>query len=129
MQFENEELQILEYLNRKWSALDFDGAPLLLASKLSKQAENFQALEKVHKQLWDLESERRIVMTLNTSVVAAAQGLPLNDKFVHEYYDLVGRNAVKTTELNDERQRIIQEVNQAFGVNEVEKLYSLEAKA
>lgn len=114
MQFENEELQILDYLSRRWSALDFDDSPTLMSATLNKQRDKFQGLEKVHKQLWVLESERRKFM---------AEG----DKDQLDY-EAIGINAYKTTLLNDERQRLIQEVNQAFQVNEVEKLYALEGK-
>ena len=62
LQFEAEMLELLDYLNRKWQALDFEAAPLLTTSKLDKQLVQFAALEKIHKQLWDLESERRRLM-------------------------------------------------------------------
>jgi len=115
LQFEAEMLELLDCLNRRWQALDFEAAPLLTASKLNKQFVQFAALEKIHKQLWDLESERRKLMRIPTEGGAKDW-----------YYQMIGRNAEKTTLLNDERQRLITEVNAAFGVNGTEKLYALE---
>jgi hypothetical protein len=115
LQFEAEMLELLDYLNNRWQALDFEAAPLLTASKLNKQLVQFEKLEKIHKQLWDLESERRRLMMAQVAVDQS-------------YYD-IGRNAEKTTLLNDERQRLITEVNTAFGCNSTEKLYALEDKA
>lgn len=116
MQFENELLQILDVLDRKWHAVDFPGAPLLSGAKLYAMKEQFTALETLHAQLWDLESERRKLM------VGPSRSEVL-------YYANIGRNAEKTTLLNDERQKLIAEVNASFSVGDVEKLYALENKA
>ena len=122
-------LELLNYLNIKWQALDFEAAPLLTTSKLDKQLVQFAALEKIHKQLWDLESERRVLMQNNAAAGDSPIVKALRMICSEEYYVDIGRNAEKTTLLNDERQKIITEVNVAFGCHVVEKLYALEGDA
>jgi hypothetical protein len=126
LQFEAEMLELLDYLNRKWQALEFENAPLLMQSKLGKQFVLFEQLEKIHKQLWDLESERRVLMQNNAAAGDSPIVKALRMICSEEYYVDIGRNAEKTTLLNDERQKLITEVNVAFGFHGVEKLYALE---
>ena len=121
MQFENELLQILDVLDRKWNAIAFDGVVSLVDARLDKQIEQFATLETLHAQLWDLESERRRLMSRAMDFTSPD---PQN-----EHYAEIGRNAEKTTLLNDERQKLIAEVNASFSVGDVEKLYALENKA
>ena len=106
-QFEWELIEITEYLQKRYhgKVSEKDERKDIVAA-LDKQQQLMQKLQDVNKQLWDLEDKRRVLMS----------ELKMDEAEI-------GRNAIKTTLLNDERAAIIKEINLLYNVDAVEKTY------
>lgn len=92
---------------KKYYDVNFSGVNSPNCSMLALQAK-IEELDVTNAMLWNLEDERRKLM---------------KDVAVDQSYFEIGRNAEKTTLLNDKRAQLIKEINLLFGITGEEKLY------
>jgi hypothetical protein len=102
--FGDEERELQLYLEKTWF-------PAATADRV-KQLELFSAeLKKVNQSLWDLENKIRNLKSLSVEEC---------DKKAREIVSV----AFAIPELNDERARLVAEINALFGLVAQEKLYA-----
>ena len=106
--FEREVRELTLYITWKWNGRLSANKGIESKFKSDALAED---LYKINSQLWDLEDERRRLINVYSSGLYDHLGV------------LIVENAVRTTELNDQRSKYISEINKLYGLEVVEKLY------
>jgi len=104
--FESELLELLGRQSEIQKSADALLSRKLVRERLDSQRRIFVEMQSVHQKLWELEDQRRDLMS-------------------RVYIEVleVSNNAVLTTKLNDHRQSLIRQMNALYDVHEVEKLY------